>query len=278
MSRKTAKRKYDAPAARMVIRLIEELCQNEEPLGVTELVQRLQSNSNMVFRLLYTLEEMGWIVRNGGATPKYSIGLRPFHYTSKPVRRTNVRQAAEGPLRELHQTTRQSCYLGIIDGTRTFMAEHLDALEGDVRLNAQPGGRHLMHCAAPGKVLLAFSPESFVDKVIKVEGLFPQTDHTITAAPKLKKELARIRSQGYAVDREEFARGLICFAAPLFNVSNELAGTIGISVLTLYYSLTQLEKEIGPAVMMAADRTSEALGATRRCFLNTSEKTDNKEK
>lgn len=265
--KKTVKPKYDAPAARMVIRLIEELCNSEEPLGVTDLVQRLHSNSNMVFRLLHTLEEMGWIVRIGTATPKYAIGLRPFHYTSKPVRRTNVRQAAEGPLMELHQKTRQSCYLGIVDGTRTFMIEHFDALEGDIRLSAQPGGRHLMHCAAPGKVLLAYSPEAFIDRVIKMEGLPSQTEHTITVAAKLKKELAMIRSQGYAMDREEYARGLICFAAPLFDVNNELAGAVGVSVLTLYYSLAQLENDIGPSVMMAADRTSEALGATRRCRL-----------
>ncbi|MEI6646150.1 MAG: IclR family transcriptional regulator [bacterium] len=263
---KVSKPTYDAPAARMVIRLIEELCNSEEPLGVTELVQRLKSNANMVFRLLHTLEDVGWIVRSGGTTPKYGMGLRPFHYTSKPIRRTNVRQAAELPLMALHQMTRQSCYLGIIDGTRTFMTEHLDALEGDIRLNAQPGGRHLMHCAAPGKVLLAYSPEAFLDRVIKAEGLPAQTDHTITSTAKLKKELATIRRNGYAMDREEFARGLICFAAPIFDVNNQLVGTVGISVLTLYYSLTQLEKELGPAVIEAANRISEALGAMRRCI------------
>jgi DNA-binding IclR family transcriptional regulator len=166
---------------------------------------------------------------------------------------------------DLHQKTRQSCYLGIVDGTRTFMVEHLDALEGDIRLSAQPGGRHLMHCAAPGKVLLAFSPEAFVEQVLKIEGLPAQTEHTLTTVSKLKKELSTIRSAGYALDREEFARGLICFAAPLFDVNNQLVGTVGISVLTLYYSLTQLEKELGPAVIEAADRTSEALGAMRRC-------------
>jgi DNA-binding IclR family transcriptional regulator len=263
--KKINKPKYDAPAARMVIRLIEELCNSEEPLGVTELVQRLNSNGNMVFRLLHTLEDVGWIVRSGTSTPKYAMGLRPFHYTSKPIRRTNLRQAAASPLMDLHQKTRQSCYLGIVDGTRTFMVEHLDALEGDIRLSAQPGGRHLMHCAAPGKVLLAFSPEAFVEQVLKIEGLPAQTEHTLTTVSKLKKELSTIRSAGYALDREEFARGLICFAAPLFDVNNQLVGTVGISVLTLYYSLTQLEKELGPAVIEAADRTSEALGAMRRC-------------
>jgi DNA-binding IclR family transcriptional regulator len=266
-AKKTSKPTYDAPAARMVIRLIEELCASDKPLGVTDLVQRLNSNANMVFRLLHTLEGTGWIIRSGVTTPKYAMGLRPFHYTSMPIRRTNVRQAAESPLMELHQKTRQSCYLGVMDGTRTFMLEHLDALEGDIRLSAQPGGRHLMHCAAPGKVLLAYSADSFVDKVIKAEGLPAQTDHTITSAAKLKKELATIRTVGYAMDREEFARGLICFAAPLFDVNNQLVGALGISVLTLYYSLSQLEKDLGPAVIEAADRTSEALGAMRRCVI-----------
>ncbi|MCL1920248.1 MAG: IclR family transcriptional regulator [Kiritimatiellaeota bacterium] len=269
MKRETIERKgkptYDAPAARMVIRLVEVLCESEVPLGVTELCQRLGSNANMVFRLLQVLEQAEWVMRIPGVNPKYAMGLRPFHYVSKPVRRLGFREAAEHAFRALHERTRQSCYLGLIDGTRTLLIEHLDALEGDIRLNAQPGGRYLMHCAAPGKVLLAYSDAAFVRRVAAEEGLPAQTPRTITSASALASELSRVRKRGYALDMEEFAKGLYCCAVPVFDVENGLAGTVGVSVLALYWTRQQLVRELVPVVMAAADSISEVLGATRRC-------------
>ena len=256
------KTSYDAPAVRKAVFLIELLCESEKPLGVSEISQALDVNSNMVFRLLKTLEEEGWIVRSSEG-PKYSMSLRPFHFTSKTVRRMGVRTAADEPLRTLWEETHESCYLGVIDGTRTLFLEHLDAT-GDVRVMATPGGRFLMHCAAPGKVLLAFSPVEFVEKVAKVEGLPAQTKNSIKTLKVLQKELEAVRETGYAIDNEEYADGLYCFAAPVFNVKDELAATIGVSVLSLYYSLERTIKELGPRVISAANATSMSLGSTRQ--------------
>jgi len=256
---------YDAPAARMMIRLIETLCESEAPLGVTELVQRTGSNANMIFRILQVLEQAEWVARVSDSAPKYAIGLRLFHYASKPVRRMGLREAAEDPINVLHQQTRQSCYLGVIDGTRTLFIEHLDALEGDVRLNAQIGTRYLMHYAAPGKVLLAYSDDAFVQKVISVEGLPAQTPQTITRPDALAQELAHVRTRGYALDVEEFAKGLYCCAAPVFDVENKLAGAVGVSVLAIYFSKARLTRDLMPVVVRTADAISERLGATRRC-------------
>lgn len=257
-----AKTSYDAPAVRKAVVLIELLCESDKPLGVSEVSQALKINSNMVFRLLKTLEEEGWIVK-AGEGPKYAMSLRPFHYMSKTVRRMGLRTAADAPLKRLWDDTHESCYLGVIDGTRTLFLEHLDAT-GDVRVIANPGGRFLMHCAAPGKVLLAFSPGTFVDKVLAETGLPSQTKKTIVNVKAFQKELSEIRVRGYALDNEEYAEGLLCFAVPVFNVKDELAGTIGISVLSLYYSLEKLIREIGPKVVAAANETSNSLGATRR--------------
>ena len=97
-----------------------------------------------------------------------------------------------------------------------------------------------------------------------MEGLPAQTPQTITTAKALEAELARVRKAGYALDREEFAQGLLCLAAPVFGVDDRLAGAIGVSVLTLYYTVGRLKAEVGPAVVAAARRISETLGAARR--------------
>lgn len=249
----------EAPAARLAIRLLECLMASDQPLGVGELARRLESNNNMVFRLLRTLEDTAWIVRREDA--KYESGLRAFHFASMPIGRMDLSRAAEGSLQRLSEQCGQSLYLGVVDGNRTLFLRHLDAV-GDVRITGRPGGRYRMHCAAPGKVLLAFSGPALTGRII-AEGLPAQTKHTITDPERLDDELARIREVGWAVDAEEYSVGVVCFAAPIFDVYNQPIATVGTSVLTMHYSLDRLIQELGPLIVAAANATSTHLGSTR---------------
>ena len=74
--------RYNAPAVRMAVKLLACLCDSECPLGVSELSRRLDTNKNMVFRLLHTLQEQGWIVQEDG--PKYRVSSRPFGIVAVP--------------------------------------------------------------------------------------------------------------------------------------------------------------------------------------------------
>jgi len=253
-----AKATYSAHSALNAIRIVELLCESDEPLGARAICRETGLNSNMVFRLLKTLQEVEWIAASGDET-RYVVTLRPYHYVCKPLKRMSLMKAAHLPLRWLWQETGESCYLGVIDGTKTLFLEHLDAT-ADVRITATPGGRFLMHCAAPGKVLLAYSEPAFVDRVVEAHGLPSQAPNTVTKIGALRKELAKIRRDGYAVDNEEFAAGLICHAAPVFNHDRALVGTVGLSVLTLHHSLTRMKRDLGPKVLRAAEAISAALG------------------
>ncbi|MGB0259308.1 MAG: IclR family transcriptional regulator domain-containing protein, partial [Coraliomargarita sp.] len=75
-----------------------------------------------------------------------------------------------------------------------------------------------------------------------------------------KAELAGIRKCGFGTDLEEFGDGIICFAAPIFDFSGALVGTIGLSVLTLYYTPDELNEQLGAKVCAAARAISANLG------------------
>ncbi|MDC7242240.1 MAG: IclR family transcriptional regulator [Spirochaetales bacterium] len=252
-----AKTSYSAPAVTGAVRIIEYLCKSLDPKGVSEISQELGLNKNMTFRLLHTLQKEGWIVQEENC--KYTMSLVPYHHLAKTVERMDLVRASRKPLQTLWKKTGESCYLGRVDDTKTIFLEHLDSVR-TVRITASAGGRFFMHCAAPGKVLLAFNGEEFVDRVITENGLPAQTSHTHRDPESLKADLIEIRKRGYAMDLEEYNDGLICLAAPVFDYKGELAGTIGLSVLTLHYSQKELEEDLGPLVLDAAQESSAALG------------------
>jgi DNA-binding IclR family transcriptional regulator len=70
--------------------------------------------------------------------------------------------------------------------------------------------------------------------------------------------------QGFAMDLEEYADGCLCFAVPIFDYAGKVVGTVGVSVLTLYYTPERIRRELGPKVIEAGRAISLALGHEAR--------------
>ena len=67
-----------APAVGHAIKLIELLSDEREPVGVSEISRRLNLSKNMVFRILRTLEQDGWVYCDKSSDGKYRLSLVPF--------------------------------------------------------------------------------------------------------------------------------------------------------------------------------------------------------
>lgn len=248
---------YFIPAVARATELLEYLSASHVPLGVSELSRELKTNKNMVFRLLHTLQEQGWIVQEEGS--KYRVSSRPFCCFSRPVQRIGLREAAAAPLRKLWEETGEACYLAILDDDRCLFVEHLDSTR-EVRAQGRVGGRYQLHCCAPGKVLLAHGGRRLIDRVLGGP-LEQNTAATISSKEELGEELALVVNRGYALDLEEYSRGMMCLAAPVFDAGGQVSGAIGITGLTIYYTQAELVSGFGPKVLRAATEASENLGS-----------------
>jgi DNA-binding IclR family transcriptional regulator len=65
-----------------------------------------------------------------------------------------------------------------------------------------------IYCTAVGKILAAWLPEGEIDDIIGRIVFKRLTANTITTPDALKRELARIRANGFAVDNEEHIEGI----------------------------------------------------------------------
>lgn len=247
---------YDAPALRKAVRLLEVLCEASEPLSVTQLSQRLDLNKHMVLRLLGTLCDEGWVVQEEG--PVYRVSLVPLYHFSKPVSRMDVVTAAEESLDELWEATGESTYLSIRDG-HWAMGVAIRQTRRDVHVAGRIGARLLMHCCAPGKVLLAHAEPQLFEK-LAASGFARQTDQTICDPAPLREHLETVVRQGYATDNEEYLRGMLCLAAPVFDYTGRIVASVGITTLTMYHSHESMLQAYTAPVLAAGRRISRTLG------------------
>jgi len=243
-----------APAVQAAIQVITYLSQHTD-LGLSEISRGVEINKNMVFRILNTLEEQGWVYCSGS---KYSLTLLPFRVTSQSVARMPLHKAALPILQQLHGKTGESTYLGILKGDKVLYIQHLDGT-GDVTVAGRLGGEYELYCSAPGKALLAFQSREYIDAYLKGDFL-KRTPNTIVDAAQLQKELISVAHRGYALDREEFGMGITCVAAPIFDAAQSVVGCIGSSAFTPMGDHDGVISRLLPHVLQAAEEVTKRLG------------------
>lgn len=246
-----------APALSAGLKLIEMMAESRVPQGLSELARLTGTNKNMAGRLLSALQEQGWVEASEPG-PRYRLTLKPLVTTSKMVGTLPLTEAARAPLQALWRKSGQSVYLGVLRNDKVVYLIHFDAT-GPVKVAGCVGGEYPLYCAAPGKVLLAHLGNERVVQVSEA-GLDKRTANTITREKVLRKELALTRERGYAVDNEEFGRGIICLAAPVFDAAGAIAGAIGMSTTTIDYTITTLQEKHLAAVCACAREISIKLG------------------
>jgi DNA-binding IclR family transcriptional regulator len=236
--------------------LLELLCAATEPLSVAEISQRLGLNKHMLLRLLGTLCDEGWTVQEEG--PVYRVSLVPFSHFSQPISRLDAMTAAEEPLDALCEATGETSYMTILDEDRS-LGVMLRPSRRPVQVTGRIGSRLLLHCCAPGKVLLAHAEPGLFER-LAAQGLERQTENTICDPPALRQHLDQIVRRGYATDNEEYLRGMVCLAAPVFDHLGKIVASVGITTLTMFHTHASMVKEYTEPVLAACRKISRTLG------------------
>ena len=137
----------------------------------------------------------------------------------------DVRTAARPFLNALHQETGHVSTLGVRTGDMGIYVDKIEPDDFKLRLHSEVGKEFPLHCTAMGKVLLAWA-DTATRRRLTSRQLQGYTDNTITSGAALRRELRRIREQGFALDAEEITRGLMCVAAPIFDADGTVAAAM----------------------------------------------------
>jgi IclR family pca regulon transcriptional regulator len=101
-----------------------------------------------------------------------------------------------------------------------------------------------IHCAGLGKAILAYLPDEERKAVLGRLPLVPRTDRSITTMKALLADLERTRRRGYAINNEEYIRGLFTIATPFVNMDTGWpVGAVSFDFLVSQDSLANVEKK-----------------------------------
>lgn len=224
--------------------------------GVREVAARLKIAKSSTHDLMSSLAKQGFLHKT--EENRYRLGWRLVTLSETLLATTELRKEAHPVLEELAARYQETIHLAVLDDTQ---AVYVDKLEGRQAVRVELtslGARLYAHCSALGKVLLAFSNEDEVKRIIQTAGLPRFTDNTITDEEELLQNLVKIRKQGYAYDLEEILPDLCCVAAPIYNHRGQVIAAVSMSIPAFRFRRSQAE--FREAVMRAAKTISKRLG------------------
>jgi len=239
------------------LNILEVVSQSKEPLGVTELSNKMDLNKSTVYRMLNTLQYRGYIAQDN-ENDKYTTGLKLFELGSLVINELDLRKTSISYLEDLMKLTGETVHLGILDDGEVIYIEKVESSE-TIRMHSKIGKRVYAHNTSLGKILLAYSDEEVMENILNNKGLPKTTENTIIKQNKFKKHLQQVKEQGYAVDNEESEKGINCIAGPIFDHKGEITAAFSISVPKIRLNV-DITKKYGDLILEYSKRISEALG------------------
>jgi DNA-binding IclR family transcriptional regulator len=221
-------------------------------LTLSELARRSGVSLATAHRRAAELLEWGALER--GSDGRYRVGLRLWEVASLAPRGLGLREHAMPFLEDLYEVTHENVQLAVREDLEVVYVERI-AGRGSVRVLTRVGGRFAMHATGVGLVLLAHAPLEVQEEVLGAP-LRRFTEKTVTDPQLLRRLLADVRRDGYAVSVRQVTLDAVSVAAPIFGPEQ----TVVASVSLVVPADEARPPALAPVVQAAARGISRALG------------------
>lgn len=228
--------------------------------GVSELARRLHVHKSTASRLLVTLEH-GGLVERDPRTEKYRLGFELVRLAGQVQHHVELAELARGDLEALAEAAGETVNLAVADGDQVINVYQVSSRHL-VKDTNWVGRRTPYHCAANGKVLLAWRSEAEIARTL-LGRLERFTPNTISSRRDLLAGLTRVREEGYAAAIEELEIGLIAIAAPVRDGRGEVVAAVSVSGPSYRITAPRIP-ELAAQAVRAGERISKRLGWVRR--------------
>jgi len=148
--------------------------------------------------------------------------------------------------------------IAVLDGVHSVNVSRMEST-GLVRITVPVGTRQRAYSNSMGRVLLAaLSPEE-LDRYFERAEIVPLTARTVTDPARLRRMLASVKANGYALVDQELEPGLIALAVPLHDVTGKVVAAMNVTTHAYRADLRAVQDRYLPPLRAAAQLIDEAL-------------------
>ena len=237
------------------VQVLEMLARDGEA-GVAEVARELGVHSSTASRLITALSAHELVERLAD-TRRVRLGVGLLRLAGATASRLDVTSQAQpvcdGLAEELGETVNVAVLTGEV-ATNVCQAQGTST----VAMQNWVGQRTVLHATSSGKVLLAHLDDGERDARL-IAPLERFTEHTLTSAAELRRELRTVRETGWATAVEELETGMNAVAAPIRGHDGTVIAAISAAGPTYRLSPERLP-EAAVTVVRAGQAISRRMG------------------
>ncbi|MFT4193251.1 IclR family transcriptional regulator [Ottowia sp.] len=222
--------RYNVPALERGLRVLCEFSRENRTLSAPELARRFKLPRSTVFRLLSTLESMGFIERTEGGR-EYSLGLAVLRLGFEYLASLPLNELGLPLLERLSEETQQPCNLVVRDGRSIVYVARVSPPSPFVSA-VNVGTRLPAHATVLGHVLLGDLSLPELRRLYPEERLEAFSSSTPRTAVELFDVVQAQRQRGHVLSQGYFEPNISTIAAPVRDDTGRVVAALGMTMNT----------------------------------------------
>ncbi|WP_199507250.1 MULTISPECIES: IclR family transcriptional regulator [unclassified Psychrobacter] len=256
MTKTLSDEKYIVNSLRNGILLMELFNKDDiNEMSLSEIAAQLRINKSSAYRLLFTLEQMGYIKKDHNKN--YMLDLKVVDLSHSYLKSISFKQEAYAVMEQLRDDTGTAIHLFTLDGTEIVNLQNIQPL-GSFTSNILPGLRWPAYATVIGQMLLSdLSDEEVKSRFEHFSTWESYSDATPTNLDSLLQAVQRARGKKHLTSWQKFNNDMVACTAPIKDLSsNKMVYALSLSFPAHAFTPEHFEQHIVPAIVEAADNLS----------------------
>jgi DNA-binding IclR family transcriptional regulator len=195
-----------------------------EAASLVEISSAAELPLSTTSRLLDSLEREGFVERDY-ASKRYCFGRRLLSFAAGSRPRQDLASVLHPTIDALAEETGEDTGIAELHGKHVVLIDRVEGRHAlriiDVINKPEP-----LYCGAFRKVLLAFQTDAWIEEYLQKTKLVAFTPDTIRTKAELRREIAKIRRQGFATSFGERLADAAGVAAPIFDQTGRIRAAV----------------------------------------------------
>jgi len=249
--------KYIVPGLQRGLQILSAFNRDRTEIGAPEIAKELGIPRSTVFRLMQTLEIMGFIEKIKNSSD-YRLGVGVLSLGFEYIASLEFTELARPILEKLRDDTGFSAHLVIRDGWDVVFV--LKFAANDTFANSVNVGLRLpAHSSILGRMLLVDLSDAELKQVFPEGKLSKFSDQTPTTLVEMEQLLEEDRKLGYAIGASYFQSGIGSISAQVRDNSRRVVAAINVIYHDSMVKKSDVEEKYLKRVLQAASEISQLL-------------------
>ncbi len=234
--------RYLVPGLERGLKLLQLFDRDRTRIAAAEAARLLDVPRSSAFRLIQTLEHLGYLERSGN---DYRLGPSVMRLGFEYVAALPITALARPVVERLRDESGCTAQLAIRDG-REVVYVMRELGPSHVSSNVAVGTRLPVHATVLGRMFLAHLGATAIAALYTGAALERFSAHTVTTIEGLQQQALADRARGHAVSESDFEGGISAIAAPVLDSHGSAVASLSVTLLAPSIgSTTERDRLIG---------------------------------